>query len=76
MNKIFVVLVEATKDGNRTAHSETIKTGENLLDFMNRYKKLYKATTEKVIVCESATSAAYLAENLKAEYKSSNTLLE
>ncbi len=73
MNKIFVVFVEATKDGKHYAHAETIRAGENLMNFIGRYEE---AKTEIVHICETATQAAYLAEEWNESYRWNNTYME
>lgn len=63
MKKIFLVFVE-NHGGKHYAWAETIKTGENLKNYIERYPE-----TIIVHVCESATEAAYLAEEWNKAYR-------
>lgn len=54
MKKIFIVF-----DGPRGIFAETIKTGENLMNFIERYNPTIAH------ICESATEAHYIAEAWK-----------
>lgn len=69
MKKIYLVFSE-TKDGKHFAHAETIKAGENLKVYVDRYPNA------KVIhICESATQAAYLAEEWNEAYRNNRTYM-
>lgn len=56
MKKIYLVFSE-TKDGKSYAHAETIQAGENLKKYIDRYP-----SANIIHICETATQAAYLAE--------------
>lgn len=56
MKKIYLVFLE-TKDGKSYAHAETIRTGENLKNYIDRYP-----SANIIHIYETATQAAYLAE--------------
>lgn len=63
MKKIFLVFSEK-KDKKHFAHAETIRAGENLMNYVRRYPD-----TVIMHICESATEAAYLAEQWNQTYK-------
>jgi len=69
MKKIYLVFSEI-KNGKYYAHAETIKAGENLMNYVDRYGK-----TDIIHICESATQAAYLAADWNAAYKRNGTNL-
>lgn len=69
MKKIHLVFSEM-KDGKHFAHAETIKTGENLKNYVERYPN-----ANIIHICESATQAAYLAEEWNQSYKDNNTYM-
>lgn len=68
MTKIFIVFSE-TKDGKHYAHAETIRAGENLMNFVERFKP------DIMHICKSATEAAYLAEQWNEAYKKNKTYM-
>ena len=67
MKKIYLVFSE-TKDGKNFAHAETIRAGENLRNYIERYP-----SANIVHICETATQAAFLAEQWNQDYKNNNT---
>ena len=69
MKKIHLVFSEM-KDGKHFAHAEIIKTGENLKNYVGRYPN-----ANIIHICESATQAAYLAEEWNQSYKDNNTYM-
>lgn len=69
MKKIYLVFSE-TKDGKNFAHAETIRAGENLRNYIERYP-----LAKIVHICESATQAAYLAEEWNESYKQNGTYM-
>lgn len=69
MKKIFLVFSE-TKNGKHYAHAETIRAGENLKTFIDRYPD-----ADIIHICESATQAANTAENWNQAYKNNNTFM-
>ena len=69
MKKIYLVFSE-TKDGKHYAHAETIRTGENLKNFIEIYP-----SADVIHICESATQAAYLAEEWNYSYRKNNTYM-
>lgn len=69
MKKIFLVFVE-TENGKHFAHAETIKTGENLMNFVGRYPH-----ADTVHICENATQAAFLAVNWNESYRNNGTYM-
>lgn len=69
MKKIYLVFSEM-KDGKYFAHAETIKTGENLKNYVERYPN-----ANIIHICENATQAAYLAEEWNQSYKNNNTYM-
>lgn len=56
MKKIYLVFSE-TKDGKSYAHAETIRAGENLKNYIDRYP-----SANIIHICETETQAAYIAE--------------
>ena len=69
MKRIYLVFSE-TKDGKHFAPAETIRAGENLKNYIERYP------LAKIIhICESATQAAYLAEEWNESYKRNKTYM-
>lgn len=69
MKRIYLVFSE-TKDGKHFAHAETIRAGENLRNYIERYP-----LAKIVHICESATQAAYLAEEWNESYKQNGTYM-
>lgn len=69
MKNIYLVFSE-TKDGKHYAHSETIRTGENLMNHIKRYP-----AADIIHVCETATQAAYLAVEWNQSYKDNGTYM-
>lgn len=69
MKKIYLVFSE-TKDGKHYAHAETIRAGENLKNFIEIYP-----SADVIHICESATQAAYLAEEWNYSYRKNNTYM-
>lgn len=69
MKKIYLVFSE-TENGKHYAHAETIKTGENLKNYIERY-----SSADIVHICENATQAAYLAEEWNQCYRENNTYM-
>ena len=69
MKKIYLVFTE-TKDGKHRAHAETIKAGENLMNYIKRYP-----SADIVHICETAARAAYLAEEWNESFRSNGTNL-
>lgn len=69
MKKIYLVFVE-TEAGKHYSHAETIKTGENLMNFVRRYPKL-----KAMHICETATQAAFLTEEWNKSFKANGTSL-
>ena len=69
MKRIYLVLSE-TKDGKHYAHAETIRAGENLKNYIERYP-----SANIVHICETATQAAFLAEQWNQDYKNNNTYM-
>jgi len=69
MKKIFLVFSE-TKNGKHYAHAETIRAGENLKNYIERYP-----SANIVHICETATQAAFLAEQWNQDYKNNNTYM-
>lgn len=67
MTKIYLVFVD-TKEEKFYAYADTIKTGENLMNFI-------KPNTKIVHICESATQAAYLAAEWNQSYRKNNTYM-
>lgn len=63
MKKIYLVFSEA-ENGKHFAHAETIKAGENLKNFIERY-----TNADIVHVCESATQAYTLAARWNEGYR-------
>lgn len=58
-------------DGKYYAHAETIRAGENLRPFINRYPH-----ADIIHICHGATEAAYLAMTWNENYKNNGTLWE
>lgn len=69
MKKIYLVFSE-TKEGKYYAHAETIKTGENLHVFVERYPN-----ADIICPCESATQAAYLAAEWNQACRNNHTFM-
>ena len=69
MKKIFLVFSE-TWSGKHYAHAETIRAGENLKTFIDRYPY-----SDIIHICESATQAANIAESWNQSYKNNNTFM-
>lgn len=67
MKKIYLVFSE-TKSGKHYAHAETIRAGENLRNFVDRYPE-----SDIIHICETATQAHYLAEAWNQSYRENNT---
>ena len=67
MKRIYLVFSE-TKDGKHYAHSETIRTGENLMYHIN-------PAADIIHICETATQAAYLAIEWNQSYKDNGTFM-
>lgn len=68
MKKIYLVFV-TQQGGKFHATAETIKTGNNLIPFIDRYNAVI------CHVCESATQAAFLAVEWNRSYKENGTNL-
>lgn len=66
MKNIHLVFSEM-KDGKHYAHAETIRAGENLKNYIDRYH-----SANIVHICETATQAAFLAEQWNQDYKNNN----
>ena len=69
MKRIYLVFSE-TKDGKHYAHAETIRAGENLKNYIERYP-----SANIVHICETVTQAAFLAEQWNQDYKNNNTYM-
>lgn len=69
MKRIYLVFSE-TKGGKHYAHAETIRAGENLKNYIERYP-----SANIVHICETATQAAFLAEQWNQDYKNNNTYM-
>lgn len=69
MKRIYLVFSE-TKDGKHFAHAETIRAGENLKNYIERYP-----SADIIHICESATQAAYLAEEWNDDYRRNKTYM-
>ena len=69
MKKIYLVFTE-TKDGKHYSHAETIKAGENLMCYVKRYP-----SAEVMHICETATQAAFLAEEWNKSFRDNGTSL-
>lgn len=69
MKKIYLVFSE-TENGKHYAHAETIKAGENLKNYIKRYP-----SADIIHICETATQAAYLAEEWNQDYRNNNTYM-
>ena len=69
MKRIYLVFSE-TKDGKHYAHAETIRAGENLKNYIER-----DPSANIVHICETATQAAFLAEQWNQDYKNNNTYM-
>ena len=69
MKRIYLVFSE-TKDGKHFAHAETIRAGENLKNYIERYP-----SADIIHICESATKAAYLAEEWNDDYRRNKTYM-
>lgn len=69
MKKIYLVFSE-TKDGKRYAYTETIRAGENLKAYIKRFP-----SADVIQICETATQAAYLAEEWNEDYKNNGTYM-
>lgn len=67
MKSIYIAF-SITKDGKNHAYADTIKARENLINFI-------KPMTKKAVICESATQAAYLAEEWNRTYRNNNTYM-
>lgn len=67
MKKIYLVFVD-TKDGKYFAHSETFNAGTDIC--IKRYP-----LTQNIHFCESATQAAYLAEEWNQDFKNNDTFM-
>lgn len=68
MKKVFVVFVQEI-NGKYWAIPDTIRTGENLAAFIQRYR------ANICHLCESATQAAFLAAEWNEAYKANGTNL-
>lgn len=69
MKKIYLVFSE-TKEGKHYAHAETFRAGENIKDYIMRYQ-----AADIIHVCETATQAAYLAEEWNQAYRNNHTFM-
>lgn len=69
MKKIYLVFSE-TENGKHFAHAETIKAGENLKNFIERYP-----CADVVHVCESATQAYTLAARWNECYRKNGSYM-
>lgn len=70
MKMIFVVW-NFEEYGKRQAIADTIKTGENLIQFVKRFKKANICS-----ICESRRHAEELAQKWNTSYKKDGTYLE
>ena len=68
MKKIFVVFV-ITENGKHHAIANTIKTGENIISFIKRYK------SDICHLCETALQAEQIALAWNKQYKENGTNL-
>ena len=68
MKKIYMVIPE-TENGKYYAFAETIKTGENLKPFINRYN------ANIFHLCETRKQAEEIAVRWNAAYKANGTYL-
>lgn len=68
MKKIFVVFVQEER-GKFFAFADTIRTGENLIPYCQRYK------TKICHLCESAKEAGEIAYKWNESYKRNGTSL-
>lgn len=69
MKRIYLVFSDS-KDGKHYAHAETIRAGENLKNYIERYP-----SANIIHICETATQAAFLAEQWNQDYKNNNTYM-
>lgn len=69
MKKIYIT-VSITENGKRYAFAETIRTGENLLPHIRRYK-----TSDIMHLCETRREAEENALRWNAIYKANNEFL-
>lgn len=69
MKKIYLVFSEM-ENGKHFAHAETIQVGENLKVYVDRY-----SDADVIHICESATQAAFLAEEWNEAYKNNGTYM-
>lgn len=69
MKKIYLVFSEM-ENGKHFARAETIKTGKNLKVFVDIYPD-----ADVIHICESATQAAYLAEEWNEAYRNNGTYM-
>lgn len=69
MKKIYLIFSE-TDNGKHYAHADTIKAGENLKVFIDRYP-----LADVIHICENATQAYSLAEVWNQVYKNNGTYM-
>ena len=69
MKKIYLVFSE-TKSGKHYAPAETIRAGENLKNFIDKYPD-----ADIIHICETATQAHCLAEAWNQAYRDNNSYM-
>ena len=69
MKKIYIA-VSIHEDGKNYAFTLTLRAGENLLNYVERYKN-----ADIFHLCGSATEAAYTVAHWNAAYKANGTYL-